>query len=107
MMVIRGVNVFPSQIEAALAEIPEVAPFYQLIVETKNYLDQLTVEVEVPQHYFTGSFGELEALQQKIGGKLQTILGLSAKVLLVEPKTLPRTAGKAKRVVDNRNAGRV
>ena len=65
MMVIRGVNVFPSQIEAALAEIPEVEPFYQLIVETKNYLDHLTVQVEVPERYFTGSFSELEALQCK------------------------------------------
>ena len=107
MMVIRGVNVFPSQIEAALAEIPVVEPFYQLIVETKNYLDHLTVQVEVPERYFTGSFSELEALQCKIADKIHTILGLSVKVMLVEPKTLPRTAGKAKRVIDNRQVGRV
>ena len=104
MKVIRGVNVFPTQVETALLSIGEgVAPHYMLVVDRENNLDVLTVMVEVDEKYFSDEIRKLEALKNKIAAVLKQALGVSVKVKLCEPKTIQRSEGKAKRVIDNRN----
>ena len=104
MKVIRGVNVFPTQVEAALLSMGgEVAPHYQMIVEREGNLDKLTVMVEVDERYFSDEIRALEGLKNKIAGVLKQALGISVHVKLVEPRTIERSEGKAKRVIDNRN----
>jgi len=102
MLIIRGVNVFPSQVEAALLELGETSPHYLLIVDRVNNLDVLEIQVEVEERFFSDEIKELENLTKKIAGVLQSALGLSVKVTLVEPKTIARSEGKAKRVIDKR-----
>ena len=102
MLIIRGVNVFPSQIESVLLEISETAPHYLITVEREGNLDILNVMVEVQEQFFSDEIRKLEALRKKITQKIQNTLGISVNVKLVEPKTIERTAGKAKRVIDNR-----
>lgn len=102
MLIIRGVNVFPSQVETALLEIAETSPHYLLIVDRVNNLDTLEVQVEVEERFFSDEIKELEKLTRKISHVLQSALGLSVKVKLVEPKTIQRSEGKAKRVIDKR-----
>lgn len=102
MLIIRGVNVFPSQVEAALLEVTETTPHYQLIVDRVNNLDTLEVQVEVEERFFSDEIKELEKLTQKIKNVLQSAIGLSVKVTLVEPKSIQRSEGKAKRVIDKR-----
>ncbi len=104
MKVIRGVNVFPTQVEAALLSMGgQVAPHYLLIVDRENNLDVLTVMVEVDEKYFSDEIRKLDALKNKVGAVLKQALGVSVRVKLVEPKTIQRSEGKAKRVIDNRN----
>ena len=102
MLIIRGVNVFPSQIEAALVEVDEVTPHYMMIVDRVNNLDTLEVQVEVDQKYYTDEVRTIEALTKKIAHVIQQALGISAKVKIVEPQTLVRSEGKAVHVIDNR-----
>ena len=102
MLIIRGVNVFPSQVETALLEIAETSPHYMLIVDRVNNLDTLEVQVEVEERFFSDEIKELEKLTKKISHVLQSALGLAVKVKLVEPKTIQRSEGKAKRVIDKR-----
>ena len=102
MLIIRGVNVFPSQVESALLEMGEVSPHYLLIVDRINNLDILEVQVEVEERFFSDEIKQLEGLTKKIEHVLQSALGLSVKVKLVEPKTITRSEGKAKRVIDRR-----
>ena len=102
MLIIRGVNVFPSQVESALLEMSETSPHYLLIVDRINNLDLLEVWVEVEESFFSDEIRALEDLTKKIAHVLQTALGLAVKVKLVEPKTLERSEGKAKRVIDKR-----
>ncbi len=102
MLIIRGVNVFPSQVEAALLEIGETSPHYLLIVDRINNLDILEVWVEVEERFFSDEIKILEDLTKKIAHVLQAALGLAVKVKLVEPKTIERSEGKAKRVIDKR-----
>lgn len=102
MLIIRGVNVFPSQIESVLLEMSETEPHYLLIVEREGNLDILKLLVEVQEQFFSDEIRELEALKKKIRNNIQSTLGISVDVKLVEPKTIERTAGKAKRVIDNR-----
>lgn len=104
MKVIRGVNVFPTQVEAALLSMGgQVAPHYMLIVDRENNLDVLTVMVEVTEEYFSDEIRKMEALRERVGAVLKQALGIAVKVKLVEPKTIERSEGKAKRVIDNRN----
>lgn len=103
MLIIRGVNVYPSQIETVLLETEEVAPHYQLIVTRKGYMDDLEVQVELSGEGFSGKFKELEELERKLKQKLNKVLQISARVKLLEPKSLERTVGKAKRIVDLRS----
>lgn len=103
MLIIRGVNVFPSQVESVLMEIDGVAPHYQLIVSRRNYLDELEIRVEVNPEFFSDRYRELEELEEKVADRLQTVLQLKARVRLVEPYSLPRSEGKARRVIDLRS----
>jgi len=102
MLIIRGVNVFPSQIEALLMEIEGVEPHYQIVVDRQGTMDDLEVMVEVGETIFSDELKVMNALAEKIVARLRSILGISAKVTLVEPTTLERSAGKAKRVIDKR-----
>ncbi|MBP2637259.1 MAG: Phenylacetate-coenzyme ligase [Firmicutes bacterium] len=102
MLIIRGVNVFPSQVENVLLSISNTTPHYQLIVERKDNLDHLTVLVELTEEMFTDEVRGLEVLEAKIKGELSSTLSVSAAVRLVGPKTIERSEGKAKRVIDKR-----
>lgn len=102
MLIIRGVNLFPSQIEHVLLELRETSPHYLLIVDRENNLDTLELKVEVDESYFTDRISELQLLAHKIHHSLNSNVGLSIKVTLVEPKSLERSEGKAKRVIDRR-----
>jgi len=102
MLIIRGVNVFPSQIESVLMEMKEVEPHYQLIVDREGTLDTLTVLVEVGESDFSDEVRVLQAIEKKIAKNIKEYLGVSAKVKLVEPKSIARSEGKAQRVIDNR-----
>ncbi len=103
MLIIRGVNVFPTQIESVLMETEEVEPHYQLVVDREDNLDVLTVKVEVSERTFTDEVKGLQSLERRISKNIKELLGVSARVKLVEPKGIDRSQGKAVRVVDNRN----
>ena len=103
MLKIRGVNVFPSQVESALIGIKEIGPHYQIVVRRQNYADNLEVRVELIDGSLLERYGELEKLQGRIHDRIKGILGIEIKVTLVEPKTIERFTGKAQRVVDLRN----
>ena len=104
MLIIRGVNVFPSQVEAALLQLAGAgtAPYYQLIVDRVNNLDILEVQVEMDSSFFSDTVRGIEEQERKIAKQLDYVLGISAKVTLVEPKSLARSEGKAVRVIDKR-----
>ncbi|MBO5166005.1 MAG: phenylacetate--CoA ligase [Lachnospiraceae bacterium] len=102
MLIIRGVNVFPSQIEAALLEMGETTPHYMMIVDRVGNLDTLEVQVEVEERFFSDEIKELEKLTKKIATVIQHAIGLAVKVKLVEPKTIERSMGKAVHVIDKR-----
>ncbi len=102
MLIIRGVNVFPSQIESILMRIEGVEPHYLLIVDRKGNLDILEVQVEVDERIFSDEIKQLQVLAHNIEKEIKDLLGVSCKVRLVEPKTIARSEGKAKRVLDRR-----
>jgi phenylacetate-CoA ligase len=102
MLIIRGVNVFPSQIESVLMEIEGVEPHYQLVVDREDNLDTLTVHVEISERSFSDEVKVLQRLERKISHSIKEYLGVSARVKLVEPKVIARSQGKAVRVIDNR-----
>ena len=102
MLIIRGVNVFPSQIESILMKVEGVEPHYLLIVDRKDNLDSLEVQVEVDERLFSDEVKHLQSLAFTIEKQIKDLLGITCKVRLVEPKTIMRSEGKAKRVIDNR-----
>lgn len=102
MLIIRGVNVFPSQIEDVLFRIEGVRPHYLIVVDRKKNLDDLEIRIEVEESVFSDIMAEMVAFQRDVADKLQSVLGLRAHITLVEPGTIERTAGKAKRVLDMR-----
>jgi len=102
MLIIRGVNVFPSQIEEALLQVEGAAPHYLIEVERPGVMDQMSVKVEVRPESFSDKMSEMQALHDAIDRRIQSITGIRATVELVAPQTLERSAGKAKRVVDHR-----
>ncbi|MFO7637270.1 MAG: phenylacetate--CoA ligase [Clostridia bacterium] len=102
MLIIRGVNVFPSQIESVLLEFGETAPHYQLIIDRIGNMDVLEVRIEMTPDLFSDEVKKLEGLERKLKNSLESTLSISANVVLVEPKTIERSEGKAKRVVDKR-----
>jgi len=103
MIIVRGVNVFPSQIESVIMEIKGLEPQYQLIVDREGSLDTLEIRVEVSEKVFSDEIRELQNLERRIAKDIKDYLGVTAKVKLVEPKTLQRFEGKAQRVIDKRN----
>jgi phenylacetate-CoA ligase len=102
MLIIRGVNIFPSQVEAVLLEMSETKPHYLIIVDRVNNLDVFELQVEVEEQFFSDKISQLEALTKKIQHGVESALGIGVKVKLVEPKTIERSEGKSKRVIDNR-----
>jgi phenylacetate-CoA ligase len=102
MLIIRGVNLFPSQVESVLLEMSEIKPHYLLIVDRINNLDTLELKVEVDEAFFQDKISQLESLRQKLQNNLENSLGLGIKVTLVEPKMIERSEGKSKRVLDKR-----
>lgn len=103
MLIIRGVNLFPSQIESVMLEIPGLAPHYRLIIDRVSNLDRLTLEVEADEQVFSDSIGQLESFTIRIRRALESAIGLGIEVKLVEPRSIERSEGKAKRVIDKRN----
>jgi len=101
-LIIRGVNVFPSQVETVLLNMSEVEPHYLIMVDREGTLDMMSVMVEVQEQFFSDEIKKLQELRLKITRNLESVLGISVNVKLVEPKTIERTAGKAQRVIDNR-----
>ncbi len=104
MFIIRGVNVFPSQIEAALLAVEGALPHYQIVLSRDKGLDTMEVQVEVTPAVFSDTVGALESLQGRLGKSIENVLGIHVDVRLVEPHTIERSIGKAKRVIDRRNA---
>ncbi len=102
MLVIRGINIFPSQIEHVLRSLPEVGDQFMVYVDRVRHLDEMTIEVEMTRAGFSGELQDLARVQKKIVGELHSTLGLRTAVKLVEPGSLPRFEGKAKRVIDRR-----
>ena len=102
MFIIRGVNVFPSQIEAALLAVEGVMPHYLIILTTENSLDNIEVQVEITPELFSDKVRAVEEIQKKLSASIEHTLGLRVKLKLVAPGTIPRSEGKAKRVIDNR-----
>ncbi|MCU0633172.1 MAG: phenylacetate--CoA ligase [Methanolinea sp.] len=103
MLVIRGINVFPSQIEHVLLRIPEVGNQFMVYVDRINHLDEMTIDVEINRDYFSGELQDLARIQKKVVKELHDTLELRTTVKLVEPGSLPRFEGKAKRVIDRRS----
>jgi len=104
MLIIRGVNVYPSQVEAALLQVEGTMPHYVLVVDREGALDTLSVHVEVSEDVFSDEVRGLERLEREIAGKLESVVGLRMGVKLVERRSIERSMGKAKRVIDNRKA---
>ncbi len=102
MLKIRGVNVFPTQIESVLIAVNGIGPQYELVVDSKGVMDTLEVRVELADESLLDKFSKLEQLSEYIKERLKVVLGIQCKVTLVEPKTLTRYQGKAKRIIDNR-----
>ena len=102
MLVIRGVNVFPSQIEEVLLRIAHTEPQYQIIVERRGQLDELEIQVEVSGQFFSDEVRRLETLERQIRREIEDVLNIGVRIKLVEPKTIERSEGKAKRVIDRR-----
>ena len=102
MLKIRGVLIFPSQIEKALLEIKGIEPQYQIIVTRPHHMDELEVQVELSPKAFSDEVKHIEEFRRKIEAHIDKSIGIRVKVTLVEPKSLPRSEGKAKRVIDKR-----
>lgn len=102
MLIIRGVNVFPSQVESILLEIGETEPHYQLVVDRAGSMDTLEIRVELTEQMFSDKIKGLEGLEKMIREEIASVLGISASVKLVEPKSIPRSEGKAQRIIDRR-----
>jgi phenylacetate-CoA ligase len=105
MLIIRGINVFPSQVESVILSLPEFAPRYMLIVDRERNLDTLLVQVELRQEVFTSTFDRpaaVDALEKKLASKLKSVLSIAAKVQLKAPGTIERSQGKSAHVIDKR-----
>jgi phenylacetate-CoA ligase len=102
MLIVRGVNVFPSQIESVLMARKDVAPYYLLIVDRMEHMDTLQVDVEISEAVFSDAVKDLQHVERDIEKDIKDMLGVSCKVRLVEPKAIQRSEGKAQRVIDKR-----
>ena len=102
MLIIRGINVFPSQVESVILDMPEFEPVYMLVVDRVNNLDTLQVQVEVRKDFFCDEMGMMLQLRKRLADKLKSILSISADVKLMEPNSIPRSEGKSVRIHDKR-----
>ncbi len=103
MLIIRGINVFPSQVESVILSMPQFEPRYMLVVDRKKNLDTLEVQVEMRKDHFTDDLGQMLAIRKALGDKLKSVISIKAEVKLMEPGSIERSQGKSKRVVDLRN----
>ncbi len=104
MLIVRGINVFPSQIEDVLVSIPEIGSYFQVVVDRKKHgLDEISIQVELKDEAFTGELSDLARIQKRTEEKLKSVLNVRSKIELVEKGTIPRTAGKSRKVVDLRD----
>ncbi len=104
MLIVRGINVFPSQIEDVLVGIPEIGSYFQVVVDRKKHgLDEISIQVELKDEAFTGELSDLARIQKKTEERLKSVLNVRSKIELVEKGSIPRTAGKSKKVVDRRD----
>jgi phenylacetate-CoA ligase len=104
MLIVRGINVFPSQIEDVLVSIPEIGNYFQVVVDRKKHgLDEISIQVELKDEAFTGELSDLARIQKKTEEKIKSVLNVRSKIELVEKGSIPRTAGKSKKVVDLRD----
>lgn len=103
MLIIRGINIFPSQVESVILGMPEFEPVYMLVVDRVNNLDTLQVQVEVRRDYFSDELGTMLQLRKRLADKLKSVLSISADVRLMEPNSIPRSEGKSVRVIDKRH----
>ena len=102
MLIIRGINVFPSQVESVILEMKEFEPQYMLVVDRVKNLDTLQVQVEVRRDFFSDDLGGMLAMKKALADKLKSVLSISADVKLMEPGSIERSQGKGKHVIDNR-----
>lgn len=102
MLIIRGVNVFPSQVEAVILEMPEFEPYYLIIVDRENNTDTFRIQVELRPEYYSDEMNKMLALKKKIAARLHSVIGLQPDIKIVEPRSIERSQGKAKHVIDNR-----
>ena len=102
MLIIRGINVFPSQVESVILEMKEFEPQYMLVVDRAGNLDTLQVQVEVRRDFFSDDIGRMLAMKKKLADRLKSVLSISADVRLMEPGSIERAQGKGKHVIDNR-----
>ncbi len=102
MLIIRGINIFPSQVESVILEVPEFEPQYMLVVERKGNLDTLQVQVELRKEFYSDEMSKMLQLQKKLADRLKSVLSISAEVKLMEPNAIPRSQGKGKHVIDKR-----
>ncbi len=102
MLIVRGVNVFPTQIESALLSVDGVAPYYQIIVDRERHLDDIEIWVEVSEAIFSNNAGVLKEIEENVRTEINSVLGISSRIKLVEPHTITRTESKARRVIDRR-----
>ena len=102
MLIIRGVNVFPSQVEAVLCEVEEFEPHFFITVDRVNNTDTFDIKVEVKEQYYTDEISGMVKLQKKLAARLQSVIGLQPNIILAEPRSMERSQGKAKRALDKR-----
>ena len=102
MLIIRGINVFPSQVESVILDMPEFEPQYMLVVDRVNNLDTIQVQVEVRRDFFNDDIGRMLAMKKRLADKLKSVLSIGADVKLMEPGSIERSQGKGRHVIDNR-----
>ena len=102
MLIIRGVNVFPSQVESVILEMPEFEPHYLIVVDRVNNTDTFQIQVEVRQEFYSDEMNKMIALKKKIANRMQSVIGLQPDIRIVEPRSIEGSVGKAKHVIDNR-----
>ena len=102
MMIIRGVNVFPSQVESILLEFPEYEPYFLIEVDRINNTDTFDIQVEVKPEFYTDQINELVRLRQRLTSRIQSVIGIQPNIKIVQPGTIERSTGKAKRAIDHR-----
>ena len=102
MLIIRGVNVFPSQVESVILEMQEFEPMYLIVVDRVNNTDTFQIKVEVRPEFYTDEMNKMLTIKQKITNRIQSVIGLQPDIKIVEPGSIERSMGKAKHVIDNR-----